>query len=398
MSAQKQALKLSSVRIAHKDALGELERYKLLVESVEDYAIFLLDADGYVQTWNKGAQKNKGYTADEIIGKHFSTFYLARDILAKKPERELKLARQLGRVEDEDWRVRKDGSQFWANVVITALKDDEGNIVGFAKVTRDLTDRKYNEDLLRSNNALLKRQQQELEALNVSKDEFISLASHQLRTPATTIKQLLGMLTQGFVGDVNPEHLKFIKRAYEANERQIRIVENLLKVAQLDAGKVVLRIRPVDLHDYLADIVEEHTGGIAKKGQTLKLVIEESAPLNAFLDLDYFRMALGNLIDNASKYSQSNGHITVSARADKSCLFVSVHDNGVGIAASDQKQLFEKFSRITNELSETVGGSGLGLYWVKRVIEMHNGKVSVKSKKHGGSTFTLELPLQDQHA
>ena len=134
--------KPTTLRLKHTATLAELERYKLLIENVEDYAIFLLDTDGCVQTWNKGAQKNKGYTADEIIGKHFSTFYRQDDIDANKPERELTLARQLGRVEDEDWRVRKDGSQFWANVVITALKDDNGDLVGYAKVTRDLTDRK----------------------------------------------------------------------------------------------------------------------------------------------------------------------------------------------------------------------------------------------------------------
>lgn len=386
------ASKLSSLTSTHTATLDELERYKLLVESVEDYAIFLLDADGYIQTWNRGAQKNKGYTAEEIIGKHFSIFYLPADIEAKKPERELILARQLGRVEDEDWRVRKDGSRFWANVVITALKDKDGGIVGFAKVTRDLTERKNNEDLLRSNNTLLKRQQRDLEALNVSKDEFISLASHQLRTPATAIKQLLGMLSQGFVGEVNPKHLALIEKAYEANERQIRIVENLLKVAQLDAGKIVLRIKSVNLHDYLADIIEEQSASAEKRGQTIKLDIKSSTPAILSLDADHFRMAFGNLIDNASKYSPEKSTISVLARGNNNTVVLTVKDNGVGINPEDQKHLFEKFSRISNELSEKVGGSGLGLYWVKRVVEMHHGTISVRSKRHQGSSFIVSLP------
>lgn len=304
------------------------------------------------------------------------------------------MARQLGRVEDEDWRVRKDGSQFWANVVITALKDDKGELVGFAKVTRDLTERKHNEDVLRATNAQLKKQQRELEALNVSKDEFISLASHQLRTPATAVKQLLGMMTEGFVGDITPQHLDLIRRAYDANERQIRIVENLLKVAQLDAGKVVLRMKAVNVHDLLTDIADEHIDRITKRNQAIKLDLKNGDTTQVSADPDYFRMALENLIDNASKYTPEGGKITISTDGDDEFMYVSVQDNGVGISPHDQKLLFKKFSRISNELSENTGGSGLGLYWVKRVIEMHDGNVNVESRPNIGSTFTIELPME----
>jgi PAS domain S-box-containing protein len=398
MPPNKDGVKLAALHSTHEATLEELQRYKLLVESVEDYAIFLLDADGYIQTWNKGARKNKGYTDEEIIGQHFSVFYLPEDNAAKKPERELKLARCLGRVEDEDWRVRKDGSRFWANVVITALHDEEDNIVGFAKVTRDLTERKHNEDLLRSSNVLLKKQQMELEALNVSKDEFISLASHQLRTPATAVKQLLGMLTQGFVGDLQPEHFSLVVRAYEANERQIRIVDNLLKVAQLDAGKVKLNKKPLLLRDYLTDIVEEHLGTATNKNQELTLEVTDSAPLSPMFDADYLRMALGNLIDNASKYSRNGSTISVRAIGSGKKLAISVTDTGVGIDPQEMDLLFEKFSRLSNEFSDSVGGSGLGLYWVKRVVELHGGNISVESTPDKGSVFTIELNEEDSNA
>jgi PAS domain S-box-containing protein len=398
VSTSTQTPKSSSQRPTHHATLAKLEKYRLLVESVEDYAIFLLDTEGYIQTWNKGARKTKGYTPDEIIGKHFSIFYLPEDIEAKKPERELVLARQLGRVEDEDWRVRKDGSQFWANVVITALRDETGELVGFAKVTRDLTERKHNEDLLRTNNAQLKRQQQELEALNISKDEFISLASHQLRTPATAIKQMLGMLIQGFTGEVEPQQLNLITRAYEANERQIRIVDNLLRVAQLDAGKVVLRKKSIKLHGYLNDIIEEHANSVAKKNQSIALKIDKTVPHTVILDADHFRMALGNLVDNASKYSHNGSNIVVKADAGGDKLFVSVCDSGVGISMQDLPALFGKFSRIPNELSEKVGGNGLGLYWVRRVARLHGGEIRVTSKLGKGSTFTIELPLEEPDA
>jgi len=389
---------LSNLRSKHTATLEELDRYKLVVEAVEDYAIFMLDAKGYIQTWNKGAQKNKGYKPEEIIGKHFSIFYRKEDKDAKKPERELELATQIGRVEDEDWRVRKDGSEFWANVVITALRDEEGKLVGFAKVTRDLTERKKNEDTLRSNNAVLIKQQKDLQALNISKDEFISLASHQLRTPATAIKQLLGMATQGFLGEVEPRLLDIIQRAYEANERQIRIVDNLLRVALLDAGKVVLRKKSINLPEYLADIVTEHAGSIVKRNQVIELKISKSAPGFISIDADHLRMAIGNLIDNASKYSHEDSKIVLKASANKKDCVIAVRDAGVGIQPGEHQVLFTKFSRVQNELSDKVGGSGLGLYWVKRVVKMHGGKVDISSNKGPGSTFFIKLPLEEIRA
>ena len=160
------AARQSVLRTEHKKTLSELERYKLLVENVQDYAIFFMDTEGNIQTWNKGAQKNKGWTANEIIGQHFSTFYTEQDKREQKPEIELKIAKKTGRVEDEDWRVRKDGSKFWANVVITALYDEDGDLQGFAKVTRNLTERKEYEDDLRKANQLLREQQKELRRLN----------------------------------------------------------------------------------------------------------------------------------------------------------------------------------------------------------------------------------------
>jgi PAS domain S-box-containing protein len=385
---------LTHLRNSHDAARVELERYKLLVESIEDYAIFLMDTTGHIQTWNKGAQKNKGYRADEIIGKHFSNFYLPEDKAAKKPERELELAMQLGRVEDEDWRVRKDGSKFWANVVITTLYDTDGKHVGFAKVTRDLTERKQNEDTLRQNNAALKQQQRELEALNVSKDEFISLASHQLRTPATAIKQLLGMLIQGFFGDVEPKHLALITRAYECNDRQINIVNNLLKVAQVDAGKVVLRKSPTDLAGMLSDIAEEQAESLKNRRQRVRLTLPNDSVKPVMVDTEHFRMAISNIVDNASKYSHQKSDIELILHSDSKSAIISIQDAGVGIAEEDIPLLFEKFSRIPNELSEKVGGSGLGLYWVQRVIDMHGGTIEVISKPGKGTTFSVHMPAE----
>lgn len=380
-----------------KVAASPRDRYRLLVESVQDYAIFLVDKDGYVSTWNKGAEKIKGYKPREILGKHFSNFYLPRDVRAGKPERELELAVRFGRVEDEDWRVRKDGTRFWANVVITALYDKHDELVGFAKVTRDLTERKQHEDDLRNANTLLRRQQEELRRLNRSKDEFISLASHQLRTPATGVKQFLGMLLEGFLGELNPTQLEYIRKAYESNEHQISIVNNLLQVAQIDAGKVVLRKSAVNLQKLLHEVSEGHGELFKQREQEVRLHLPET-PLRVPVDADYFRMVIENLVDNASKYTPARGRITLAARAAGSTAQISVTDTGVGIAPQDLTRLFEKFSRIPNLLSEAVGGTGLGLYWANKIIKLHGGRIEVESEADKGAAFHVYVPMGQVNA
>jgi len=392
MRNTKTTIPQKNLQTKHAAMLEELERYRLLVENVQDYAIFFLDKDGYVETWNEGAQKIKGYTPEEIIGKHFSKFYQESDRKANKPAHELELATRFGRVEDEDWRVRKDGTRFWANVVITALRDQSGKLVGFAKVTRDLTERKQHEDDLRSVNATLKEQQIALEKLNISKDEFISLASHQLRTPATGVKQFLGMLLEGFVGEVDPKQLEYIRKAYESNEHQIEIVNNLLKVAQIDAGKIMLHKSNVDIHKLIREVVEVHRDNFRRRKQSVTMDLQPASRF-APVDLAHFRMVLENLVDNASKYTSERGNITLSARANDNNLCVSVQDTGVGIAEEDADKLFEKFTRIPNLLSDSVGGSGLGLYWANKVITLHGGRIEVQSKPNKGTTFHVYVPL-----
>lgn len=389
--------KLSSLQSRHNDTVAELKRYKLLVENVQDYAIFLMDKNGYIQTWNKGAQKNKGWTADEIIGKHFSIFYTDKDIKSKKPERELIEARATGRTEDEDWRVRKDGSMFWANVVITALHDDTGELVGFAKVTRNLTERKQQEDNLRETNALLLKQQEELTQLNKSKDEFISLASHQLRTPATAIKQLLGLALEGFAGDIPTQLLPLLQNSYDSNERQINIINSLLKVAQIDAGKVILRKEPTDANQFVTQIVNDYRNTTNERKQTLQLELAaDSVTISA--DKQYLRMAIENIVDNASKYTLEGGTITVTILTQKDSIRLSITDTGVGIGPEDIATLFEKFKRVANDLSQKVAGSGLGLYWAKKIIELHNGSISVESTLNEGTAFHIHLPIERLHA
>jgi PAS domain S-box-containing protein len=382
---------LLSLQARHNETLAELELYKLLVDSVQDYAIFFMDANGYIQTWNKGAQKNKGYAASEIIGKHFSTFYPQKDKDNHKPERELDYARKHGRVEDEGWRLRKDGSKFWANVVITSLYDDNNTLIGFAKVTRDLTHRKKQEDELRKTNELLKQQQLDLQLLNTSKDEFISLASHQLRTPATGVKQYIGMVVEGFSGSLEPGQQSLLEKAYESNERQLRIISDLLKVAQVDAGKIIPLKTLTDLDELISSIIAEQGDTFKKRHQTINYK-KPAKTIEATFDSNLIRMVLENIINNASKYSHEHTAVTVTTSETKKHVRIDVKDEGVGIVKADIPRLFEKFSRIDNDLSTQVGGSGLGLYWAKKIVDLHDGAITMTSFPGDGTTFSIELP------
>lgn len=232
--------------------------------------------------------------------------------------------------------------------------------------------------------------------LNRTKDEFISLASHQLRTPATGVKQYIGMVLQGMVGDLTPAQENLLQKAYESNERQLTIVDDLLKVAQIDAGKVKLQKHPVDIIAVLKDVAKEQADTYASREQSLVLDIhDEKFILN--VDNTKMRMVFENLIDNASKYSEPGKTVTVGLSHEDDSVHISVTDEGVGIAEKDIDKLFEKFSRIHNELSTQVGGTGLGLYWAKNVIDLHGGRLRVDSEEGKGTTFSIYLPI-DTHA
>jgi two-component system sensor histidine kinase/response regulator len=232
---------------------------------------------------------------------------------------------------------------------------------------------------------------QQLIELNQAKDEFISVASHQLRTPATGVKQYIGMLLEGIIDEPTESQRAILRKAYESNERQLRIVSDLLKVARVDAGKVMLRKAATDLNQLLADVVKEQAEIAKSRRQRIEFICSDD-PANADVDRDTVRMVFENLVDNASKYSGEDTVIRVCVKVEKSMVTVAVSDEGVGIDPSDQGKLFAKFSRIHNPLSAQVGGSGLGLYWAKKIIDLHGGTIEVKSKVDNGTTFEVGLP------
>jgi two-component system phosphate regulon sensor histidine kinase PhoR len=258
-------------------------------------------------------------------------------------------------------------------------------------ITRDITDKKRSKNALIAANKLLKHQHLELEALNNVKDEFISLASHQLRTPATGIKQFLGLLLEGYAGNLTIQQTAYIQKAYDSNERQIELVNSLLRTAQVDAGKVTLEKSSLALRPLIDGVIEGLRDVFDARQQTI-IINEKNTQSDIYADASRIRMVFENIIDNASKYTETGGIITITLSETNLYAQISIKDTGVGIAEKDIKKVFDKFNRIPNQLSDTAGGTGLGLYWAKKIVNLHKGSIGVRSMIGEGTEFIIKLP------
>lgn len=288
---------------------------------------------------------------------------------------------------------RADGEYRWHLTTAHAMRDADGNISTWIGCSTDIHELKQSRGL-KARLQVLAKQREQLLITNRSKDEFIMLASHQLRTPASGVKQFVGMIIQGYVGKVPPKQMQILKRAYDCNERQIKITDDLLKVARIDTGQVTLTKIPCNAIELIRNVIaEQESTYLARKQKVHFSPQREKVPL--FADIKLLYMVMENLLDNASKYSPQGAKVTVSIRKNKDWVSISVKDTGVGISKEDKNKLYQKFSRISNPLSETVGGSGLGLYLAKKIIELHNGTLGVSSVLGQGSTFTIKLPVHN---
>jgi signal transduction histidine kinase len=230
-------------------------------------------------------------------------------------------------------------------------------------------------------------------AVELAKDELLSLASHQLRTPATGVKQYVGMVLQGFVGDVPPEQMALLEKAYASNDRQLRIINEILHLAKIDSGRIVLAKTMTNLSDLVHDVVTEQTSDVNAAHHKLTLKLPPK-PIMAKVDTHMLRMAVENLLSNAIKYTSPGGAINITVRRGRHKAFISVEDTGVGIANGDIDKIFRQFSRLPNEMSQSVEGTGIGLYLAKHLVELHKGAIRVVSQTDKGSTFTIELPIK----
>jgi PAS domain S-box-containing protein len=370
---------LSAQRRAEEALRLSDERFRMMVESVRDYAIFMLDPTGRVVTWNPGAERINGYRADEIIGEHFSRFYSEEEVRSGKCERELETAVREGRFEEEGWRVRKDGTRFWASVVITALHDQGGRLVGFAKVTRDLTQRRKMDE-----GRLLLAQAEESIRL---RDEFLSIASHELKTPLTALQLQLQGVHRRMV-DADPALASRIDRAVRSGQRLADLIEALLDVSRIATGRFELKRECFDLGATVHDVVERLAENAAREGSPLQV---NAAPgLVGSWDRLRLEQVLVNLLSNAIKYG-AGGPVEVTASAEQGEAVLRVTDHGPGVPEQDLQRIFGRFERASS--LRNYGGLGLGLYVARQIVEAHGGTVSAHNLSAGGACFSVRLPL-----
>jgi PAS domain S-box-containing protein len=390
------------------------ERYRMLIEAVRDYAIFMLDVDGYVVTWNPGAKRLKGYDAGEIIGQHFSRFYPPEALASDWPSQELAMARQEGRFEDEGWRVRKDGSKFWANVVITAVHNRRGELQGFSKITRDLTERRRLEEQTQELNTQLRLRVTELadanralEAKSRENEAFVYSVSHDVRGPLVNIqgfsrelerscRELAELVAENPVGDDSrqraiaiiddemPESLRFMQTSVV---HLSHIVDGLLRLSRV--GRVEYRPERVDVETAVRHALDSARGALAQENAEVTV---DALP-EAWADVTAVEQIFANLIGNALRYRDRGRPLRIeiggALSEDGRCAIYHVRDTGAGIPASALPKLFTAFRRFHPEAGP---GEGIGLAMVRRIVDRQNGNIRVESKVGEGSTFTVELP------
>jgi PAS domain S-box-containing protein len=402
---------LTERRLAEEALRESEERFRLIVQSAKDYAIFMLDPTGNIATWNEGAQRIKGYTAQEIIGQHFSAFYPPEDIIAGKPARELEIAVSVGKYEEEGWRVRKDGSLFWASVVITAIHNKDGRLIGFGKVTRDLTQRRAAEEDARRAAAeqaarraaesrerelreladQLRRQTADLEVANRAKAEFLAAMSHELRTPLNAIGGYAELMEFGVHGSITDEQRDDLARIRRSQQHLLGIINDLLNFSRIEAGQLTYDIGPVRLHEVVDSVMQM----VAPQAQAKGLVLERKAcppDAVAWADRAKVEQILLNLLSNAVKFTASGGTVTVSCSDSPDGVTITVRDTGTGIPPEELGRIFEPFVQVGRTLTSQREGTGLGLAISRDLARAMSGEITVKSTPAVGSTFTVALP------
>jgi len=361
--------------IEHKLKESE-ERNRQIVEAVKDYAIFMLNAEGYVKSWNEGLKKIKGYSADEIIGKHFSIFYTKEDIEKGIPEYNLKMSKKLGHFESEGLRVRKDGSLFWADVVITPLYDD-GKLTGFTKVTKDITEiKKAKEDL--------ESKAKELARSNTELEQFAYVASHDLQEPLRTVSSYVQLLANRYKNKLDKDANEFIDFAVDGSNRMRQLINSLLEYSRIN------RVKPFEeiyVSDIISDVLVDLSDQVNSTGAIIKY---DNLPETIYGDNVLIGQLFQNLIANALKFRNSaKPEIEISCERHGSQYLFSVKDNGIGMEREYWDKIFAIFQRLNSR--EKYPGTGIGLSICKKIVERHGGKIWVESKLGIGSTFYFTI-------
>jgi PAS domain S-box-containing protein len=364
-----------------------------MVDEVEDYAIILLDKDGNIQNWNKGAEKIKGYSEYEIVGKNFSTFYLPEDREDGLPQRLINLARVEGKAIHEGWRMRKDGSAFWGSIVLTALHDNIGNIIGFTKVTRDLTERKVSEDRMKEYTSQLEFQNKELE-------QFAYAASHDMKEPLRKIQIYNSAIVEKARDVLDEKSKDYLDRSINAAKRMHILIDDLLTYSKTTAKLESLEI--VDLNEVVDEIILMHKDEYEQTGVQ---IIHESLPEIYAIPFQV-KQLISNLVSNAIKYKHPDREIEICIKAElvtgssikdreaeprRRYHKIAVIDNGIGFNSKYAEKIFNIFQRLNNLPSAQ--GSGIGLAICKRIAQNHHGFIRATGKENVGARFDVYFPL-----
>jgi PAS domain S-box-containing protein len=380
--------------------LDSPELYRLLVERVVDYGIFMLDPEGRIASWNLGAQRIKGYTADEAIGRHFRMFYTPEAQASGHPEHELELVRRDGRYEEEGWRVRKDGSRFWASVTITALRHPSGTLVGYAKVTRDITERREMlnrlersaADLAAANarladaNARLAEANVDLARSAEDKSQFLAVTAHELRTPIRVMTGAADTLSEYWAALSEEERAGLLESLRSSGGRMRRLLEDLLTAARLESGAIEVRLAPTLVRPLLLDAVAETLATYPD----LRVEVDCDPALAVRADPSRLGQIMTNYLTNAARYGAAPVRVEVATRSGE--VVIEVCDRGPGVPADLERRLFEKFARGAEDR-----GTGLGLFIVRQLARAQGGDAWYE-RRGDASCFGLRLSTADATA
>jgi len=360
-------------------------RFRLLVEGVRDYALFTMDATGGVTSWNQGAEHMFGYVEAEIVGQNFSCIFTPEDIQNHVPEKQLHKASQAGRAEDEGWRVRGNRKQFWANVNITALSADAGQVRAFAIIMHDVTER-------RKIAIALEEARQERARLQGT---FLSHVSHELRTPLTAIYLFTTNLLDGLLGDLTPEQHEHLALAVDNVKQLTDMVSDLLDITRVETHKLTVEPQHASPAKLIAEALSTCRSNAVAKNIRLSSGVAPNLPF-VWADPARLRQILINLIDNAIKFAPESGTVTVGGQPfaeDDGFLCLSVSDTGCGISPENRDLIFDRLAQVKSSAEASRSGLGLGLFIARELVSRHGGRIWVESQLGHGSTFYFTLPV-----
>jgi PAS domain S-box-containing protein len=385
---------LTDRKRAEEDLRQNEEQFRLLVEGVEEYAIFMLDPTGVVMTWNSGAQKIKGYSTEEIVGEHFERFYIPQDQANGRPRRLLEIARKQGHVRDQGLRMRKDGSTFIADVLITAVHDSHHVLRGFAKLTRDITDQIRNREMEMAKIAA--------ENASKAKDEFLAMLSHELRTPLTPVISGLRYLSENLGSIPQEEALEELSIVRRNVLLEAQLIDDLLDLTRITRGKIELRREACDVHVAITETIDILRESIAAKHLQVRTTLG-AQECWIWGDSTRIRQVFWNLLNNAIKFTPDGGSISVeTSNRHAGEIHIEIADTGIGLEPGQATRIFEAFEQGERSVTRQFGGLGLGLAITRNLVKMHGGEIVARSEgKDRGATFTLvfqSVPLSREQS